>query len=322
MMGSQRSDDRVLVQVEQGQARVMIQGPAILELLVDNEQDERLAMVLCRLLRLENGKAALTHQQIAAAFGKKNRQDSQNHLQVLTRSGGSLAQMIMKGRGGRPTKIHPVALAAIARHWEQSPLASVEETREWLGAGELPADVPLPCVDEIRRTRCIEGNLTRIRSAIKRIVERQAEGVMVRSTVLFERLIEIVDLQNRKLREAGLESTPVPAIVNLALGHSHTDPCRLSATSRELMTALEALTTLPSAEKDELLSVSIGQWNLFALHCGTLYCSLQLSIGQVAALVKRSKSVVYRGLVTLARSLESLDLFPAGTRFSGVLGRV
>jgi transposase IS66 family protein len=314
------AEDPVTVEVEHGRARLLIRGPVVLELPVQTDEDERLAMVLCRLLVDDRGKAVLTHQAIATAFGKKSRQCCQNHLQDFVRAGASLTQMVLRGRAGRPSRLHPLVLEAVARHWERSPLASLDETCQWLAAQKLPASTPLPDTEQLRATRRIEGNLILMRNATRRRLERSKGGVAVRPELLVERLLEVVDQQAQQLRDAGLATPSMPGLIEAALGDESPAPRRPSRTGRALMTTLQALTTPPSAEQDEELCAAIGASALSPLHFGALYCLLQLSIGQVAALVGRSKSVVYRGLLTLARTVEALDPFPAATGFSGVLG--
>ena len=94
----------------------------------------------------------------------------------------------------------------------------------------------------------------------------------------------------------------------------------LSRTGKALVGWLTRLTCPPSEGDDAELSRQVGTTTLAPLHFGALYCLLGLSIGQVAALVGRSKSVVYRGLVALEGALSELDPFPAAANFSGVLG--
>jgi hypothetical protein len=108
-------------------------------------------------------------------------------------------------------------------------------------------------------------------------------------------------------------------MVQQATSELRRSPGRVSKTGRELLGAMRALTTPPTCDEDELLAASVGAWNLSPLHYGVLYCLLQLGIGQVAALVGRSKSTVYRGLVALDRCLQHLDPWPAAAGFSGVL---
>lgn len=310
----------VSVEVEGGRARIVIHSPVVLELSTKTDQDERLVMVICRLLSGENGKAVLTLQKIADAFHKNSRQDCQNHMLKFKHAGGSLAQMILTGRRGRRWKLHPAVLAAIASHWERNPLATPEQTHRWLAAQQLGDDVPLPSLDQLRATARVDGNLVRIRNKFRRLLEHNPERATVRPDVVFERLLEVVDAQAEQLREAGLEPVPMPGVVEIAFGDTRTPKTRPSKIARALMASLQALTTRPSPERDAQLCASIGDWNVSPLHLGALYCLLQLSIGQVAALVGKSKSVVYRGLKILDRALEELDPFPAVTRFSGVLG--
>jgi hypothetical protein len=94
----------------------------------------------------------------------------------------------------------------------------------------------------------------------------------------------------------------------------------MSKTGNALLQKVKALTIPCSGEQDEMLSASVGVSRIDSLHYATLYCVLRLSIGQVAALLGRSKSVVYRGLAAFGRAVIKLDAFPARAGFSGILG--
>ena len=113
------------VEVGQDRARIVIGATASLELSIEHEADERIAMVLCRLLKDSRGRPLMSHQQIADAFGKGSRQGCHNHIQQFDRAGASLARMVLEGRRGRPNKLHPLVLERIAHHWERNPLASL-----------------------------------------------------------------------------------------------------------------------------------------------------------------------------------------------------
>jgi hypothetical protein len=267
----------VEVEVENGRARIVIHGPVELNLSVETEEDERLVMVLCRLLTREDGKPALTFREIAKAFGKNSRQACQNHMQKLAQAAGSLARMILHGRRGRPSKIHPTVLAAIARHWERNPLATPEQTHRWLAAQQFGDDVPLPSVDQLQEATHVQGNLVRMRNKIRRLLDRNADRATVRPDVVFERLLEVVDAQAGQLQEAGLEPVPIPGIVQAALGDIRRPKARLSKTVRVLLSSLQALTKQLSPQRDAELCGSIGDWQLSPLHLGALYCLLQLS---------------------------------------------
>jgi len=88
---------------------------------------------------------------------------------------------------------------------------------------------------------------------------------------------------------------------------------------RGLLLVLFTLVAAPAPEDDEALAASVGPSHVADLHYAVLYCMLQLSISQVARLLDKSKSAVYRGLVRFAQIVEQLDPFPAHIRFSGVL---
>jgi len=66
------------VRVEENRVIISTNVPAVLSLNMVCEADEQLAMVLCRLLCSSQGKHLLTHQEIATAFGKKDRRDCSN----------------------------------------------------------------------------------------------------------------------------------------------------------------------------------------------------------------------------------------------------
>jgi len=304
--------------VEPGRMRLLIHGPTALELRTDTESDERVAMVLCRLFETPDGRALLTHRQIAEGFGKSNRQDCQNHMQVFERAGESLSQMVLRGRRGRPPRVHRDVLALVADDWERHPLATPEETLRRIASRKPTMAVPLPTPDDIRATRELRGNLVPMRNATKRLLE--AGGVAVRPSVLVERLLEVVHTQNRRLRARGIEPEPIPGEVAGTLGERAANPPRPSRAGRELSVVLEKLTRPVDPETDEALCNSVRLPDLSPLHFGALYSLLRLSVAQVAALTGRSKSAVYRGLRTLARAIEKLDPFPAALGFSGVLG--
>jgi transposase-like protein len=318
---SQRGSQQVgaSVRVRDGRARVDICGVAVLELPVDTEQDERLAMVMCRKLRYPDGRPMLTHQQIADAFGKNSRQDCHNRMQKLARAGGSPAQMVLNGRRGRLSVIHPHVLEIIARHWERDPLATAEQTHRWLTSQSMPAGVPLPTLEQVRSIKSLDGNLVAIRSAIRRQLERSGGVTTVRPASFVARLLEVVDDQARQIDQAGIQPAPVPAVVEAARLGQADPPARFSQAGRALLDALRALVRPATADEQERLAGEVGSDNVTPLHYGVLYCVLRLSIGQVAALVGRSKSVVYRGLRRLHQILAQLDPWPPAARFSGVL---
>jgi hypothetical protein len=83
----------------------------------------------CRRIGKSSGKKnLLTYQKISNSFGKKNRQDCENHIQKLERSGGSLAEIILDGQRGRPKDLHPEIAYLIAKLWERDSLDSTENT--------------------------------------------------------------------------------------------------------------------------------------------------------------------------------------------------
>ena len=309
------------LEVKAGRARVFINTPSVLDLPARTEEDMRLAIVLCRHLFGHDGrKNLLTHQQIADSFSKNSRQDCQNHMQKLDRAGGSLAQMILDGQRGRPATLHPEVACMVAQYWERDPLASEEQTCQWLASQGLPSDIPLPTPDELHRSSRIAGNLVVVRNTIRRQLERNGNMISVRLSPLVNRLFELVDAQHRLLVKAGIEPVVITGIVDRIGQSAHNTSCRMSRTGGALLRKLRALATPPSAEQDEALAASVGVSWLEPLHYATLYCVLRLSIGQVAALVGRSKSVVYRGLAAFGRAVIILDAFPARTGFSGIMG--
>lgn len=310
----------VTVEVGRNMAKIDIDGTASLELSTEHEADERIAMVLCRLFKDSRGRPLLTHQQIADAFSKGSRQACHNHIQQFDRAGQSLARMVLEGQRGRLSKLHPAVLARIAYHWERTPLASLDEICSWLETQSFDGEVALPSVEELRSVRCIEGNLKLMHNATARLLRPTDTGASLRPDLLLDRLFELIDEQDRRLREAGLAPVvPDAALAQEIAAHSH-EPKGLSKTGNALVFWLTRLTSSPSEQDDAELSRQVGTKTLAPLHFGALYCLLGLSIGQVAALVGRSKSVVYRGLVALERALSDLDPFPAAAGFSGVLG--
>ncbi len=311
--------DSIAVRVEGDRARIVIDGPVIFDLPTGEEADERLAMVLCRLLADEEGRPWLSHQRIADAFGKGSRQACHNHMQQFARAGGSLARMVLEGQRGRRSNLHPLVLERITEHWERNPLATFGETCSWLATQQLGAEVPLPTAEELRTVRRIEGNLVLMHNAVARLLERKGTGAALRPGLLLDRLFEVVDEQDRRLREAGIEPAPLGGALAQEVTAASAEQSGLSRTGQALVTWLTRLTAPPSKANDVELSEQVGTALLAPLHFGALYCLLGLSIGQVAALVGRSKSVVYRGLVALEQALTVLDPFPAAANFSGVL---
>ena len=306
------------IEVRDREAFISINCPAVLRLPVNCEQGERLVMVLCRHLLGLDGKPLLSLWQIAVAFGKKHKQHVQNHMQQLRAAGGDLIRMIREGCRGRPRFLHPEVSRQIAQHWQRDPLASIEGTCQWLAAQQLPPDVPLPTPEELGRQTRIEGNLIPIRNAMRRLLDAGEGAVAIRERVLVDRLVEQLDKQDRLLRDASRQAPQRPGIVEMATDRGPSG--RLSRTGTALLAALRTLTSAVSAEQDEHLAATVGESNLAPLHFSSLYNVLRLSIGQVAALVRRSKSVVYRGLVSFERVLTALDPFPAAANFSGILG--
>ena len=281
------------------------------------EDDKRLAMVLCRLLCSPDGKPLLTHREIATAFGKKDRRDCHNHFQQFLRECGSLAQMVINGQRGRPRDFHAEVEKRIACFWERNPLATWHETYEWLSRQPFPAGIRLPSEERLRKMTTLSGNLLVMRNAVQRLLRRAEDGAIVHPEYRYRRLLEVVDEQALLLKEAGIHGPSVPAILT-----DNREPGRGDAQTRTGLALLRAVKTLfapPTPEDDEALAASVGSSHVADLHYGVLYCMLQLSISQVAGLVDRSKSAVYRGLVRFAQVVEHLDPFPAHVRFSGVL---
>ena len=305
------------VQVEGKRVVLSITGPAVLEFDMHGEADERLAMVLCRLLRSPKGKYLLTHQVIADAFGKNDRRDCHNHVLQFRREGESLARMVINGQRGRPRYLHPAVEERIAYFLERNPLATWDETHAWLARQRFPKGAVVPPVERIRDLPSIRGNVLVTRNAVQRLLRRATDGAVVNPEYRFRRLVEVVDRQAQLLRDAGIQGPPVPAILAGERG-SVASGCR-SRTGLALLAALKSLFVAPSPEDDQALAESIRPAHPADLHYAVLYSMLQLSISQVAGLVDKSKSAVYRGLVRLAGVVEQLDPFPAHVRFSGVL---
>jgi len=318
LVGSARPGGGVSIEVRDGEALIAIDGSAVLRLPVGSEQDERLAMVLCRLLSGETGKPSATYRQLAEAFGKKSRQDVENHMQKLRRAGGSPARMILDGRGGRPSTLHPDVVKSIAEHWQRDPLASCEETCRWLATRRMPPGVPLPTPEELGRQTRIHGNLLPMRNAVRRLLDVTGGKAGVRHAVLVKRLLEVLDEQDRLLRDAGVEAPRSPGIVERTADGDRSG--RISKTGAAFLAVLRPLVSAVSVERDGHLAATTGAPDLAPLRFAALRSVLRLSIGQVAALVGRSKSAVHRGLVGCERVLTALDPFPAAAGFGGILG--
>lgn len=315
--GSMSGRSEATVRVEGNHVVISTTGPAVLAFDIHCEDDERLVMVLCRLLCSPEGKHLLTHQVVADAFGKNDRRDCHNHFQQFRREGNSLAKMVIHGQRGRPRHFHLEVEMLLASFWERNPLVTWEETYEWLSGQPLPAGVRLPSEERLKKMTTLRGNLLTMRSAIQRLLRRAAGGAMVHPEYRFRRLLEVVDEQARLLKDAGIQGPSVPAI--LADNREPVQDDVRSRTGRALLQAVKTLFAVPAPEDDEALAASVGTSNMADLHYAVLYCMLQLSISQVAGLVDKSKSVVYRGLVRFAGVVEQLDPFPAHARFSGVL---
>ena len=315
--GSLSGPSQAAVRVEGKRVVISITGPAVLAFDMEGEGDERLAMVLCRLLRSPEHKHLLTHQVVADAFGKNDRRDCHNHFRQFLRECGSLARMVINGQRGRSRYLHPEVEKRIAWFWERNPLATWEETHDWLVRQQFPAEVTAPPVEKIRQLHGLEGNLLVMRNAVLRLLRRTAGGAIVHSEYRFRRLLEVVDEQALLLKDAGIQPPPVPAI--LGTNRKPVSDGVATRTGLALLRAVKTLFAPPTPEEDEALAASVGSSHVADLHYGVLYCMLQLSISQVAGLVDRSKSAVYRGLVRFAQVVEQLDPFPAHMRFSGVL---
>jgi len=305
------------VEVVPGRARIRIEGPAVLDLPVETMEDERVAIVLCRLPRSEDGRPLLPHAVIAAAFGKKHSQDSTNRFGRLKAAGGSIARMILDGRPGRPSSLHPDVQALLAVHWQRDPLASLEQTSRWLAEHDL--DVPPLSPGELRDVRNVPGNLVVARNALARLLQRRGRVLTLALRPLHRLVLAVVDEQDRRLREAGVEPVPFPGVVGVALDATREPPPRQSKTGRALMASLQALVRSPSPEEDEQLAAAVGAEHVAPLHWGLLYCRLRISFRDVGALVGKHTSTVYRGITRLARCVDLIDPFPPAARFSGVL---
>lgn len=309
------------MEVSEGRVRININGPAVIDLEVKEEDDERLIMVLGRQIKSVNGKNLLTHQQIASAFGKRDRQSSSNHITQFKRAGSSLSQMVLRGHDPGPeNKLHPKVQELVVHLWERDPLVSCEQTCQWLTEQQLPSDIPLPTAQELRGLRRISGSLVLARNAARKILQRDEVCAFVRHDRLVRQLTDVIDRQDRQLVQANLKPVGCSGLVRWTRETVNHGSSWCSQTGKSLKDSLTKLVTPPCAELDEQLCQQTASMNLDLLHFGALYSLWGLSISQVAKLVGRSKSVVYRSLVILEKSLSELDPFPAAANFSGVLG--
>lgn len=93
-----------------------------------------------------------------------------------------------------------------------------------------------------------------------------------------------------------------------------------SAAGLELLKIIKPLAHRALSEEEERAVLEIvGQCNLDPLHYSALYSCLRLSVGQVAALVGKSKSATYRTIARLGRLAMEVDFYPAASGFSGIL---
>lgn len=306
--------------LKDGTLSVILPDTTTLELPAHTQGDQRLAMVIARLIKNDKGRPLFGFKEISTVFGKKLRQDSQNHMRQFHNLGGSLVLMCRLGSAGRPRTLSPALEKRVASFWERDPLATPEMCHQWLAAQSLPAGTELPSVEYLARLRYVPGNLATVRHSMARLFTRKGEPPPLRREPLLSRLFEVIDAQDRALE--ALKGPPVlrPGVVNAIAQQVPESVLEHTRTSKALVHALSPLTTVPSELDDLALMNQVGLKELPALHCATLYCSLRLSIGQISALVGHSKSVVYRALVRFARAIEGLDLFPPAQHFSGVLG--
>lgn len=296
---------------------IVLRIPLVLE-----EVDERLAMLVVRmLLREESGRPVFTHEAIAMAFGKKDRRNCQNHEQQFRARGGSLGRLVLEGRRGRPSLVHPEVQDALAAYWAQCPLATDEETIDWLKERRWLGDVPLPSPEELKRETRIDGNLLAVRSTLRRMLARSNNdrGYAVRRDVTLRALFDLVDRQDAMLLEAGVTPPARPGL--LGTGDSEAPmSVRPSRTVSKLADGFRTLCRNVMPFEDENAASSLAGGWVDCIHHALLYCSFRLSIRQVADIVGRSKSTVYRRLVAVAAALEEVDPFPAALHFSGCLG--
>jgi len=227
--------------------------------------------------------------------------------------------MILDGIGGRPTRLHPEVRALLTAHWERNPLATHEETCRWLKTQDLPPDEPVPSPADLQAINHLSGNLVLARNAVVRLLRRRGRVLTLALRPLYRHLLQVVDDQDRRLHEAGVEPAPLSGAVGAALGASRETAVRLSKTGRALMTSLQALVRSPSPEEDEDLAAAVGAEHVAPLHWGLLYCNLKISFRDVGALVGEHTSTVYRGIKRLARCIDLIDPFPPAAHFSGVL---
>jgi hypothetical protein len=228
--------------------------------------------------------------------------------------------MILDGQRGRPKDLHPEIAHLIAKHWERDPLDSTENTCRWLDSQGLPKSIPIPTPEELDKATCVWGNLVVVRKTIRKLLRRNGNMISVRNSPLVKCLFELVDEKKHLLQESGMETVLSPGIIDYLEQSVKHVTRRMSKTGNALLQEVKALTTPCSGEKDEALASSVGVSRLDSLHYATLYCVLRLSIGQVADLFGRSKSVVYRGLAAFGRAVIKLNVFPARAGFSGILG--
>jgi len=183
----------VSVKVVEGRCRIHIQGPAVLDLPAEAPEDERVAMVLSRLLCGEDGRPLLTLLAVATAFGKKHQEDANARMARFRSAGGSIARMILDGIGGRPTKLHPEVRALLTSHWERNPLATYEETCRWLRTQNLPPDEPVPSPADLQAINHLSGNLVLAHNAVVRLLRRRGRVLTLALRPLYRHLLQVVD---------------------------------------------------------------------------------------------------------------------------------
>lgn len=285
-----------------------------------SQADQRLAMVIARLFKNESGKPLFSFNTISRAFGKKQHQDSQNRVRAFLRAGASLATLARECPRGRHRSLHPEVEKRLASYWERDPLATPQQCAQWLATQSFPDGCQLPSAEHLTQLTRLPGNLVTVRHSLSRLLSRANDSLTLRHDTLISRLFEVIEAQDRQLSTREAPPISRPGLVNLAAEQLPKSILQPTRTAKALSKVLAPLTTVPDEAQDLVLMSQVGLKELTPLHCATLYCTLSMSIGQVAALLGRSKSVIYRALRTFARAVQTLDLFAPAQHFSGVLG--
>lgn len=310
----------VRLELKDGNLRILFLHSVILELPALQTEDQTLAMALARMLKYEDGAPLFSYHEIAEIFEKKSTESGRYPTCKLERVGGSLVQMILRNTVRRTRVLAPKIEKLVGSFWENDPLATPEQCHQWLCQQDIPEGLLLPSVECLSSLSTLPGNLVSVRRSIRKILEPKGAAGGLRLDVLASRMSDIIEAQDHLLKAAGLVPIAKTGAVKLAMTALKEVEPAPSKTAQALCHAIAPLAAVPSVEQDALLATQVGLEHLGPLHFGFLYCGFRLSIAQVAGLVGRSKSVVYRSLLRLAEATERLDLFPPAQGFSGVLG--